>query len=164
MKKFLIVVAAILGIGLVAAGINYVRLQQPYGFPNRGKAVASVELIYNKYTGDTCRLFWDTYVVGVLDEDETNGFMEALCCQETKTVEKATSFGYGEYIVRVTYANGNMEIYGSDCIESIKAGDSPTGIGTYSLRWISSWRKSDRCGKSTWDDLGCSCPYTSERK
>ena len=56
----------------------------------------------------------------------------------TAVYEIETSFsisppprGYGRYIARVTYANGDVEMLGTSHIEYIKSGDEPTGVGAY---------------------------------
>ena len=66
-----------------------------------------------------------------LEKSEILPFIESV--QELKTA-KCTSpppRGYGEYVVRVIYTNGDVEIFGNYHIEFVKNGDEEAGVGSY---------------------------------
>ncbi len=66
-----------------------------------------------------------------LNADEIDFFMDSVCRLPTHRRSGGPLWGYGEYMAKVTYANGDIEILGTLNIEYIPNGSAPTGFGSY---------------------------------
>lgn len=66
-----------------------------------------------------------------LEADEFCSFMNQIYALKTKKGGTPPRWGYGEYIAKVTYQNGDMEILGSYCIEYVRSGGQQSGVGEY---------------------------------
>lgn len=66
-----------------------------------------------------------------LDASEIPVFMDAVYALPTKLCGTPPPYGYGEYIAKVTYENGNIEMYGTANIVFIPAGEMSYGVGDY---------------------------------
>lgn len=66
-----------------------------------------------------------------LDTEEVSSFMQEVYELETSFSVSPPPRGYGEYIAKVTYANGDVEMLGTVHIEYIEYGAEPTGVGAY---------------------------------
>lgn len=104
------------------------RIPETYSFAYEGKTIACVELLNNYsavYTGQ------EFTVIRNLSEDEIPAFMDMLSQLETRQCITPPPRNFGPHIVRVTYADGDMELFGSWHIEFVEKGQSVKGVGAY---------------------------------
>jgi len=69
----------------------------------------------------------------ILEDKNADAFMKELYNLETDRCITPPPTGYGLYIARVVYRNGDIEMFGSRHIEFIAKGSTPRGIGEYSF-------------------------------
>lgn len=103
-----------------------------YEFRNQGEQIVSIELIQNlnQYGEGTDETFF--HGLATLSGEECTDFMQQLCQLRIKSIGyRNPLWGYGAYFARVTYVNGDIEIYGSENIEYIACGDDPTGFSLF---------------------------------
>lgn len=134
----LVVLAALMPVFafLLYVGAMWLGGQRPYNYPNQGETVVCVEMIHNKNVASYGAVGIgidpeNFYVIRTLGEEEIPELMESLRNMKTKRSFSQPLYGYGEYIFRVTYENGNVEIYGSKNIENIESGETGSGISAY---------------------------------
>ena len=101
-----------------------------YIFSNGIEQIESVELLYNQNSGGEGTDRSNIHTIRALSSDEIRVFMEEIYRLKTSIANPPPS-GWGCYIAKVTYQNGDIEILGSYNIEYISAGSVPTGIGSY---------------------------------
>lgn len=104
------------------------RIPETYQFANTELEIKQVELLSNASVGYTGQEFT---LVRALDEDEISDFMDALYKLETKKCTTPPPRNFGPHIVRVTYENGDMELFASWHIEFVENGKAITGVGAY---------------------------------
>lgn len=102
-----------------------------YPFPNRDVEIVSVELLHNMNVNCICIDESKLVLLRTLDEDEIVEFMNACYQLQTKDMGTPPNSGYGEYVARITYVNGDIEIYSTYNIELIPAGKEAQGCGTH---------------------------------
>ena len=127
MKKLLRMIAVFLAFSLM---VGCSRLPATYPFVNQNDAIESVDLLYHPQPNNLLNTK-DYLLVRELTLDEIIPFMDALHRLETDKCTSPPPRGYGEYVVRVIYANGDMEIFGNYHIEFVKSGDEEAGVGSY---------------------------------
>ena len=102
-----------------------------YSFPNQLIPILRIELLHNmNYQGigiDESNMV----LLRTLEDAEVSEFMNAVYELPTKEMGTPPSTGYGEYIAKVIYANGDIEMYGPYNIELIPAGSKAVGIDTH---------------------------------
>ena len=101
-----------------------------YPFVNQNDSIICVELLYhpqpsNLYTTK------DYLLIRELEKDEIIPFIDSLHELKTDKCITPPPRGYGEYVVRVIYMNGDVEIFGNYHIEFVKNGDEEAGVGLY---------------------------------
>ena len=102
-----------------------------YRFANPLEKVVKIELLHNpNYQSPECAKFEFT-LMKELEPDQFAPFMLEIYELETARCVSPPGWGYGWYIVRVTYSNGDVEILGSRNIECIRYGERQTGTGGY---------------------------------
>lgn len=72
-------------------------------------------------------------VLRVLDEEAGRHFLDRIQVLPTGRGNQPF-WGYGPYFARVTYGNGEIEIFGCSNFELIPKGADSTGFGSYSFR------------------------------
>lgn len=103
-----------------------------YTFQNQGEAIVSIELIHNHNEYGFGIDETNFHSIEFLDKEELVSFMNQIYDLEITCVDfMGPLFGYGEYFARVTYLNGDIEIYGSGNIEYVEADDTPSGFGIF---------------------------------
>lgn len=108
-------------------------MPEEYPFPNKDQPIEKVELLYNPAYGNNA-VTWDSMEnICILDSENADAFLRALYDIETHKCITPPSSGYGFYVARVVYQNGDVEMFGSRHIEFIKKGDSPKEVGAYSF-------------------------------
>lgn len=95
---------------------------ESYLFANSLEDVVSIELLHNRNENGIGTDEANIYLIYSLKEDEFSGFMEELYSLESDR-NAPPSWGYGDYIAKVSYSNGDVEMFGSLHIEYIP-GDS----------------------------------------
>lgn len=126
MKK-IIVIALIL---LLMAGCT--QEADTYLFPNKNEEIESIELLYYPAALDPdCEDENIFLPVRELEAEEIGTFMNALYNLPTKKVGPPPYSHYGPNIARVTYANGDVEYFGSWHIELVKNGEQRFAVGRY---------------------------------
>lgn len=106
------------------------RIPKHYIFQNPIDQIESIELLYNQNDGGEGINTSNICSIRMLDQNEVQPFMKAIYRLETRIAYPPPS-GWGCYIAKISYCNGDVEILGSYNIEYISVGHSPTGIGTY---------------------------------
>jgi len=106
------------------------RIPKQYSFPNSIDDIVNIELLYNQNEGGEGINPSNICSIRILDQNEVQPFMKAIYRLETRIANPPPS-GWGCYIAKISYCNGDVEILGSYNIEYIPVGHSPTGIGTY---------------------------------
>lgn len=107
------------------------RVSRTYEFPNSMEDIVSIDLLIN--TDDVGKADVDKLIVQKsLSEEEISSFMSEIYMLETRRCYPPM-WGWGEYIAKVTYDNGDIELLGSDNIEYVKKGSSATGDGPYAF-------------------------------
>ena len=102
-----------------------------YHFPNQTKAIASIELLHNRNPGGIGTDESKMFLLLTLDSSEIPIFMDAIYALPTKMCGTPPPYGYGEYIAKVVYENGDIEMYGTENIVFIPAGEISYGVGDY---------------------------------
>lgn len=107
------------------------RVPSSYPFPNPLEDIVSVELLYNHNGSNGDRTDESNIqIIRELSKEEIPAFMKKVYALETKRYNPPL-WGWGCYIARVTYCNGDVEMLGSLNIEYIAAGMEPTGTSAY---------------------------------
>ena len=109
-KRMLIII--FIGIFLVGCQIG----SQRVALKNNEKDIVCIELMYDKshsVAGDQEALY-------VLDENEVEEFVEALCDLEVHT-HWSPSGGFGRLFVEISYKDGSKEVIGVSAIEYISS-------------------------------------------
>ena len=105
----------------------------PYSFPNKHEPIMSVELLHNMNPGGKGTDENNMELLRSLEEEEIIQFMNALYSLPTERQGIPPSWGYGEYVTKVRYQNGDIEIYGPLTFVLIPSGSAAdrNGIGEY---------------------------------
>ena len=106
------------------------RLPNTYPFVNHDNSIERIELLYHPEPNNIFTTK-DYLLIRELDSDENASFMDALRNLKTDKCLTPPPRGYGEYVSRVVYTNGEVEIFGNYHIEFVKKGDEEAGIGSY---------------------------------
>ena len=107
------------------------RIPATYQFPNRQESIESVVLLHNMNRFGQGTDETNMQVLKVLSDEEIVEFMDSLYSLPTERDGTPPSWGYGEYIAKVTYENGDVEMFGSLNIVYIAKGDWISGIGEH---------------------------------
>ena len=121
-KRFLLIAVV-----LIFAIRIYIRSE--YRFPNDMESIVSVQIMQCSDTEP-----WDPsgyWLLKELNANEIQGFMEKIYSLETERGGTPPRWNYGEYIVKITYANGDMEFLGTHCIAFVRSGEWQSGVGEY---------------------------------
>ena len=105
-------------------------VSREYTFPNKDQPIESVEMLYNPHANNG-NIGGDMEILRSLTIEEAYSLLQALYKLETGRCTTPPPTGYGFYVIRVTYTNGDVEIFGSRHIEFIENGDEPKWIGSY---------------------------------
>ena len=101
-----------------------------YVFQNPPEEIVAIELLYNESKSGEGTDPANIQLIRSLEKEEIPIFMESVYSLETERFTPPL-YGWGCYIARVTYSNGDIEMLGSLNIEFIENGATPTGIGSY---------------------------------
>lgn len=107
------------------------RIPDTYSFPNRMESIVSVEFFHNMNPGGFGVDGSNMVMLYSLNEKEMTDFMDALYALPTERVGTPPPWGYGRYVVKVSYKNGDVEMYGSSNMEFIQAGEQTWGVDDY---------------------------------
>lgn len=102
-----------------------------YSFPNPPEAVEKIELLYNPNRFSAKDPFYELVLMRELKSEETVPFMTEIYQLETDRYGPPPRRGYGWYVVRITYTNGDIEMLGSYNIAYIRSGEPQHSTGIY---------------------------------
>lgn len=128
--RILVYMLVFVGVSLFIQRVHEIR-NSVYTFPNRDIAIEKIEMIHNNNRGGEGTDESKFVVLKELTEAETILFMSEVYKLETKYFGPPPLWGYGPYIAKVTYENGDIEMLGSTNIVFIKQGTDPMGCGDY---------------------------------
>ena len=83
-------------------------IQKPYSFRQEADDVCSIEIVRKLY--DTLDPIGEIELEATLREDLYDEFMEALVQIDGNYVLEGAAFNFAKYIVRITYADGEVEL------------------------------------------------------
>lgn len=100
-----------------------------YRFSNGMESIVNIQLMQriSEESGDPS----EYKPLRELSTNEIPSFMNEIYSLETQRGGSPPRWGYGEYIAKITYTNGDVEIFGSYCIEFIPSGEEQSGVGAY---------------------------------
>lgn len=129
MKKYVLVLLILL---LVLCLCRCFFRSEEYEFQNTLDMVVSVELLYNHNESPSGYDTFDFTLIRELEPEEIITFMNDIYQLETsRGGGTPPRWGYGWYIAKVVYSNGDVEMLGSYNIEYIACGEDQTGVGIY---------------------------------
>lgn len=100
-----------------------------YRFPHDMESIVSVQIMQCSDAEP-----WDPsgyWLLKELNANEIPEFMEKINSLETDSGATPPRYGYGEYVVKITYENGDMEFLGTHCIAFVRPGEWQSGVGEY---------------------------------
>lgn len=109
---------------------NNTKMPTSYQFIHSMDNIVGIELLFNN-SKDAFSADSKFVLLRELDESQIAEFMSAVYELETDCCISPPPRGYGQYIARITYSNGDVEMLGTNNIEFIEFGAKPTGIGMY---------------------------------
>ena len=110
------------------------RMPDEYSFPNTSGTVLSVELIHNINPEGVGIDETNFEILCVLDVEASQSFLKEIQSLPTHRRYTGPFWGYGPYFARITYMNGDIEIFGCHHFEFIENGAEPTGFGSYKFQ------------------------------
>ena len=125
MKKTVMIVCAVF---ILLSGCA----SKEYTFPNKEQPIKEIELLYNPFAYNS-NIGGPMDSICILEDENVEDFMEALYNLKTYRCTTPPPTGYGFYVARVVYQNGDVEMFGSWHIEFIEKGDTPKLIGSYAF-------------------------------
>lgn len=105
-----------------------------YRYPHSTADAVRVELLRNHNTDAFASDDGKFELLAVLEGEWMAAFLSEVRELETSYCISPPPRGYGEYVARVTYSNGDVEYYGTWHIEFVKSGEARAGVGGYSFR------------------------------
>ena len=102
-----------------------------YSFPNRDMRIISIQLLHNRNVNGVGIDESNMVLLKELSEEEIPEFMNACYQLPTKIMGTPPSTGYGEYVAKILYENGDIEIFSTYNIELIPDGCKAVGCGTH---------------------------------
>ena len=116
-------------IAVILTFLIRIYIRSEYRFPNDMESIVSVGIMQriNHDSGDPTEYSF----VKELGTNEIPVFMEKIYSLETKRGGTPPRWSYGEYMVQITYQNGDMEFLGTHCIELVRSGERQSGVGEY---------------------------------
>ena len=109
---------------------NCYNLAKDYPFKNKNESIESIELLYHPFA-EKMEGKDELLSIRFLDAEEIPQFMDKVYALDTDRALSAPPTGWGVYIARVTYENGDTEYLGSLHIEFVESGKQPVSLGTY---------------------------------
>ena len=116
-------------IAVILTFLIRIYIRSEYRFPNDMESIVSVQIMQriNQDSGDPTEYSF----VKELGTNEISIFMDAVYSLETERGGTPPRWSYGEYMVKITYENGDMEFLGTYCIELVRSGERQSGVGAY---------------------------------
>ena len=102
-----------------------------YSFPHNPDQVVSVILLHNRNSSGEGTDQSNFSVIKELTPEESVLFVDEVYKLDTHRRYGGPYWGYGDYIAKITYDNGDVEMLGSLHIEFIPNGETATGYGAY---------------------------------
>lgn len=86
--------------------------EEPYKFRQEFDQIASIDILRKEY--DSIDAFTPMDVVKTLDESDYRACVDALLSADGGRVGLEPGSGFGFYIIRITYQDGEIEMIGND--------------------------------------------------
>ena len=102
-----------------------------YSFPNKDIRIASIELLHNMNKNGIGIDESNMVLLRTLSEEEIVHFMDACYQLPTERMGTPPATGYGEYVAKIIYENGDIEIYSTYNIELVPKGKNAVGCGSH---------------------------------
>ena len=102
-----------------------------YSFPNRDVTIVKIELIHNKNPNGQGTDESNFTILKELSPSEIAMFMSSVYELDVKQFGPPPLWGYGTYVARVIYENGDIEMFGTNNITFIEHGTESEGYGDY---------------------------------
>lgn len=118
-------------VGLVFWCWSEIATPSSYHYPHSVEDAVCVELLHNRNTDAFASDDSKFVLLNTLKGEKLIAFLEEVRNIETYHCVTAPPRGYGEYVARVIYTNGDVEYYGSDHLEFVENGTERTGVGAY---------------------------------
>lgn len=130
-KKMVLILGCLLILNGCRGGVD-----GKYIFQNDITDCMTIQIMYNQESGGEGVDEDKIHILYELEKEEFEAFMNDIYELETEKDHRHPPFwGWGEYIVKVTYKNGDIEILGSEVIEYRKKGDDGLlGYGEYRFK------------------------------
>lgn len=130
-KTWKIILSVVFVVIFLAGCSGGTPMEPAYSFAHPMENIDSIELLINNNV-DAFASDKDAFVlIRKLDDSEVEAFMAEVYEMQTSYCISPPLRGYGQYIAKVTYSNGDVEMLGTEHIEYIRSGDEPTGVGAY---------------------------------
>ncbi len=111
-----------------------IAIPSSYRYPHSVADAVRVELMRNRNTDVFSSDDSKFVLLTTLEGEQMTAFLCAVRDLETGYCISPPGRGYGDYVARVTYANGDVEYYGARNIEFVENGAERTGVGAYYFR------------------------------
>lgn len=118
-------------VGLVFWCWDEIATPSHYRYPHAPENAVSLELLHNQNTDAFASDDSKFVLLKTLEGEEMIDFLNEARNIETSYSVTPPPRGYGDYVARVTYANGDVEYYGSTHLEFVENGTERTGVGAY---------------------------------
>lgn len=126
-----LLLSVLLVVNVLAGCGRGTQMSSTYSFAHPIENIASIDLLINNSV-DAFSSDENAFVlIRSLDVGEIEAFMTAVYEIKTSYCVSPPLRGYGQYIAKVTYINGDVEMLGTRHIEYIQVGNEPTGVGAY---------------------------------
>ena len=102
-----------------------------YHYPHSAIDAVRVELLHNQNTDAFASDDSKLVLLKILEGAEMIDFLNEVRSIETSYCVTPPPRGYGDYVARVTYTNGDVEYYSSNHLEFVENGTERTGVGAY---------------------------------
>ena len=131
-KNILITIVSIVAVLCILFCGSISKSNSYYEFRNSTESIVSIELQYNYNELGLGTEQDNIHSIRMLTQDEIPVFMEEACKIPVKECYPPW-WGWGCYIAKVTYSNGDVEVLGSHNIEYIPSRNTAFGTGVYTF-------------------------------
>lgn len=130
-KNWKMILSLVFAVIFLAGCSGELQISSIYSFAHPMEDIESIELLVNNNVDAFASDKGAFILIRELDSGEIDSFMSAVYEMETSHCVSPPPRGYGRYVARITYSNGDVEMLGTEHIEFIQFGNEPTGVGAY---------------------------------
>lgn len=117
-----------LGIVILVCVVSYQNKSQSYPFQQPLSQVKEIGFFLKEGSDISEDAFT---VLRVITGDEAERFLKEFSEMKCYRPFKGPDWGYGTYVIKIVYDNGDREIIGPWNNEYVPAGEEPSGFGSY---------------------------------